>query len=365
MNEKTKNLTAVVLSALIIFAGLILCIFLPRKSYSTSERRELEKFPTLTKQSVIDGTFTSDFEKYASDNFPLRDAFRSLKAYTSYYVFMQKDNNGIYVDDGHIAAIDYPFDESSVDYAASRFEYIYSNFLNSTNRVFFSVIPDKSGLLYKKAGVLGYDSTLIASRLEKKLPFASYIDIIHTLNADDYYKTDSHWKQQSIIDTANVLTRALGVTIPQSYQKHNSSTPFYGVYYGQAAIGSKADSISYLTNSLISSFKVFDHQNNKEIPVYDTARLDGRDPYETFLSGALSLITIENPSAQTKKQLVMFRDSFGSSIAPLIAQGYSKVTLVDIRYISPSYVCTLIDFTNADVLFMYSSSVLNSSDTIK
>ena len=111
------------------------------------------------------------------------------------------------------------------------------------------------------------------------------------------------------------------------------------------------------------------------IPVYNTsvfeeAGNDGkkaavRDPYELFLSGSLSLITIKNPNARTDKRLVMFRDSFGSSIAPLLISGYAQIDLVDIRYIHPDHLGQFIDFEGCDVLFLYSSLVLNHSDTLK
>ena len=61
----------------------------------------------------------------------------------------------------------------------------------------------------------------------------------------------------------------------------------------------------------------------------------------------------------------MFRDSFGSSLAPLLLEGYARVTLVDIRYISPALLDRFISFADQDVLFLYSTSVLNSSETIK
>ena len=91
----------------------------------------------------------------------------------------------------------------------------------------------------------------------------------------------------------------------------------------------------------------------------------GKDPYEMFLSGSLSLITIENPNATTDKELVIFRDSFGSSIAPLLVEGYAKVTLVDIRYVASDLVGRFVDFENQDVLFLYSTLVLNNSVTLK
>ena len=84
-----------------------------------------------------------------------------------------------------------------------------------------------------------------------------------------------------------------------------------------------------------------------------------------FLSGSISLLNIQNPNAKSEKELVIFRDSFGSAIAPLLAEGYAKITLVDIRYLSSALVGNYVDFQNADVLFLYSTSVLNHSETLK
>ena len=84
-----------------------------------------------------------------------------------------------------------------------------------------------------------------------------------------------------------------------------------------------------------------------------------------FLSGPISLVTIENPGARTDKKLVIFRDSFGSSIAPLLTGGYAEITLADIRYIHPDLLEQFVDFEGCDVLFLYSTLVLNHSETIK
>ena len=91
----------------------------------------------------------------------------------------------------------------------------------------------------------------------------------------------------------------------------------------------------------------------------------GRDPYEMFLSGSLSLLTIENPKGEKGKKLIVFRDSFGSSIAPLLISGYEQITLVDIRYIPREHLGRYIDFTGCDVLFLYSTMVLNHSETLR
>ena len=84
-----------------------------------------------------------------------------------------------------------------------------------------------------------------------------------------------------------------------------------------------------------------------------------------FLSGSLPLVTITNPVAETDRELILFRDSFGSSMAPLLVSGYRKITLVDIRYLHPDLLERYIEFDGQDVLFLYSTLVLNHSETLK
>ena len=84
-----------------------------------------------------------------------------------------------------------------------------------------------------------------------------------------------------------------------------------------------------------------------------------------YLSGARSLLTIDNPNGQAGKELIVFRDSFGSSMVPLLIQDYSRVTLIDTRYVSSEMLGQFIDFHGQDVLFLYSSLILNSSSAIK
>ena len=70
---------------------------------------------------------------------------------------------------------------------------------------------------------------------------------------------------------------------------------------------------------------------------------------------------IENPAATTNRELIVFRDSFGSSLVPLLVEGYAKVTLIDIRYVTSAYLGNFVDFHGQDVLFLYSTLLLNDS----
>ena len=99
--------------------------------------------------------------------------------------------------------------------------------------------------------------------------------------------------------------------------------------------------------------------------MYDMEKAAGKDPYEMFLSGTRAVMTIENPQAQTEKELIVFRDSFGSSLIPLLAEGYRKITVLDIRYVQSSQLGQVVAFGNQDVLFLYSTMLLNNSMALR
>lgn len=365
--NKIKSVLTIVLSLGFIAVFAVWGIVESDKSESISERRLLAKFPTFSLETVSDGSFMTGFEKYMLDHFPLRDGFRSLKAYAVKNIFLQKDNNGLYTAEEHIAKLDFSENTDSAEYAAKRFSAVCEKYFSQTNaNIYLSLIPDKNYFLARQNGYPDLDYEKLKQTLKNNFDRAEYIDIFATLSEDDYYFTDSHWRQERLADTANTLAQGMGTSIPDDYVKNDADVPFYGVYYGQAALEHESERLFYLTNDAIDEMTAYDHETDKTIPIYDLDAAKGRDPYEMFLGGAKSVITLENPNADTERELVIFRDSFGSSIAPLLAQGYSKVTLVDIRYISVANVGRVVNFApNSDVLFLYSTSVINNSETIK
>ena len=194
----------------------------------------------------------------------------------------------------------------------------------------------------------------------------SPIRLTDSLSIQDYYRTDTHWRQETLGETAAAIAAAMGASLPTEYETVDVSSAFRGVYAGQYALPVEPDALRYLTNGTIAALRVYDYETGAEIPVYDLTLAAGRDGYEMFLGGTKALLTIENPNAETDRELVIFRDSFGSSIAPLLAQGYAKVTVVDIRYMAPALAGRFVDLSQAnDVLFLYSTGVLNHSETIQ
>ena len=62
-----------------------------------------------------------------------------------------------------------------------------------------------------------------------------------------------------------------------------------------------------------------------------------KNSYDIFLSGATPILFIENQNNKDNKNLIIFRDSFASSLVPLLIEDYSKITLIDLRYVNSRY----------------------------
>lgn len=369
MNNKLKSIIMAIVFSVFTLGVSVICIATPTKTHSLSERRELATFPETSKEAIFSGEFSSQFESYTTDQFPARDTLRALKSFVAYNVFNKLDNNGLFFADGHISKIDSAENEVMLDHAKERFMNIYNKYLKGKN-VYFSIVPDKNFVLAKENGYPSLDYYGFAKRMAQKVDFMEYIDIYDLLSPDDYYTTDTHWRQEKITDIADRLANSMGTNLTHNYTENKLDKAFYGVYAGQFAKKVKPDTIKYLTNDAINNAVVsyIDGMSPQAVvgDMYNMKKAAGHDPYEMFLSGTMPIISLENPMSDAEKELILFRDSFGSSIAPLMLSGYKKITVIDVRYIKSDYLGHFVDFDkDADVLFLYSSTLLNNSLAIQ
>ena len=367
MNKKIR--TVGVAAIVTIWAALVaFSWFGPKQEISEAERRPLAQMPEIKAETLLNGKFMSEFEDFTLDQFPLRDTFRQVKSLFHYYILGQKDNNDIYIADGFAVKQEYPYNPESVDHALGRFHYLYEKYLkDSGSKITMTIVPDKGYYLGENSGHLTMDYEAMFEAFEAGMPWAQFVDITDTLDAQDYYRTDTHWRQENLLDAAGKLCEALGVTAPKAedFTPVALERPFYGVYYGQAALPMEPETMYVMESQLLKDCTVKDWESGQYNAVYDMSRLDSKDLYDVFLSGPRSLLTIENPNASTDRELIVFRDSFGSSIVPLLTQDYARVTLVDIRYIQIDMLGRFLEFDGQDILFLYSTLVLNNSSTIK
>ena len=347
---------------IIIFIGYIsffsiLSFLIPDKIISASERRKLKEFPEVEFSS----SWIEKVEGYLLDHFFLREEFRSIKANYNYKVLNKFDNNDIYLKDNYIFKSNYPTNIDSIDYFNNNIKNI-SSFLSENNNVYMMVIPDKNYYL-DSDDFLHIDYDYIYDKTSK-FNF-NYIDIRDILELEDYYETDTHWKQEKLNKVVKKMCKEMNFLYQDITYDESVLTTFYGVYYGESAVKRGSEKLIYLTNSLFDDVEVNYFENENINTVYNQDKLFGLDPYDVYLDGASSYIEINNKNASSDRELVIFRDSFGSSLTPLFINYYKKITLIDNRYINSDNFNKLIEFDDQDVLFMYSTLLINDSYSLK
>jgi len=355
---KNKILSILFVSFIVLF--FFLNIFIKDENISKTERRNLKQFPKITISNILNGKSMEDFDEYTTDQFILRDTFRNIKAKVNYNIFNKLDNNKLYVVDDHIFKSEYPTNMKSINNFIDKINYI-KNYLSKNNNSYIAIIPDKNYYLESDKYLnIDYDYLY-----EKILEIDSnYIELRDILELNDYYRTDTHWRQENLCKVVNRLGEYLDFNTVCNYNK-KTYNDFYGVYLGQSALNLKPDKLIYLINDSILNSEVYYLENDKYNKVYIEENLNNLDSYDIFLDGSSSYIEITNKNSNNNRELILFRDSFGSSLAPLLIEFYSKITLIDIRYISSNEYLKLINFNNQDVMFLYSTLIVNNSSTLK
>ena len=278
----------------------------------------------------------------------------------------ETEKTAVYVYRGYGAATDAPWDGKSRDFAVHRFRHLLEKYFPEGHSVYLAVVPDKAEFTVPPEGYVPAGAQETSAYLTERLD-AEAVDIAPRRTLEDYYRTVPHWRQEQLRPVAETLLRAMGAAAPETADETLCALEgeFRGSYWGKTEESLQPDVLSYLTSPGLEGCTVYNYETDSTGGVYDYAAAQDA-PYDLFLSGSRSLLRIENPAVDRERVLVVFRDSFGSSLIPLLAEGYGTVYAVDIRYIASDALQRVVSFPQgADVLFLYSTTVLHNSITLK
>ena len=258
MKRKASIATAAVFLA-VLFGFSLLHLALPDREISRSERRRLAQLPPLS------SGFSDKLEEYMLDQFPLREQLRTVNSLVRLYGLGQADIHGIYLQGGGAFRMDGPLQEKQVRHAAAVFSAVQETYFPSLPS-HYVIVPDKNAKAETSRPRL--DTEALRGIVRDALPGMTEIDIWDLLSADDYYKTDPHWRQERLLPVAAAICEALGADAPGTFTEKTLS-PFYGAYYGQAALPMAPDTLTYLESADTKAAKVTG-------PELDGAQPDGR-----------------------------------------------------------------------------------------
>ena len=363
MSKKYTTFITVLFCLFIFGFGLALLI-LPDREFSEQENRYLTQFEAPTLDSVFgeNGQFMVDFEKYVNDQFPLRDQWIQLKAWSERLSGKQENNKVYFGGEGQQTLFAQYTKPSDLE---QRVEYVNQLGANVDVPVYFALIPDKSYVWADRlpAGApLVDDGSTIRDAQGLVSEDVTFIDLTDALQGDDvFYRTDHHWTTMGACQGYWALMSAMNgsCTILESEPTLVSDT-FYGTTWSSSGAGwVRPDEMYTLVpeGGLTGNTTVTRYPSGQpeEGTFYDLSKLEVKDKYSMFLGGNQGLCVIKNPDAQGGKLLVI-RDSYADSLAPFLSLDYQEVHLFDLRYNLMSLKQYVADNDIDQVLVLYSNS---------
>lgn len=362
--KMTPHKLMIVLFALTLCGTSLMTLFTPKKEKSENENRMLAEMPTLVNGKKLEtaknpsdvwnsvkwkylndrtgNAFKDDFETYLCDHLAGRELW--VKASNGIQKLTGKQEiNGVYTVGDSLVQAFKGYDEEIVNKSiaamntfAARFpdKQTYLMLAPTAQELCFNKMPPYAGLASEKAFI---------EDCYKKTENIATIDCRSFLagNADDYlyYRTDHHWTSLGAFLAYQSAAKTMGYAAYGygSFNIETASSDFRGTLYSKTLDDSiTPDSIEYYMMSKNEPKIKLTSVNGGEKSEYDSLYvrdfLEVKDKYSSFTGSNSPLVEIET-DVDNGKSLLVIKDSYAHSLVPFLSKHYSKITMVDMRYI--------------------------------
>ena len=177
-----------------------------------------------------------------------------------------------------------------------------------------------------------------------------------------YYKTDHHLTSAGAYEMYKLFAESKGLSVSTEYDVEIAEG-FYGTAYSKGGFWlSEPDNIELWHNKNLK-VKVEIIEPGKETvtsnSVFFKNQLENADKYPVFLDGNHSLVKLTNPDAKGGKLLIV-KDSFAHCFTGFLAEKYSEIYMVDMRYYRTPLTDLVTENDIPEVLYLYGTDNLGT-----
>lgn len=373
MKKVYKCLPAIVF-ILFIAVMLILFLALPKKEYSSSEKRYLEKAPAFSAEKLFSGEFERSFEDYIEDHTAGRDFWVGLSSYYNYALGNDGSKGVYHGKDGYL--INDPEDMTNLSRNVGFIEEFASHMKEWQNVPTTVLVAPSTGYVCEdKLPTFHKDYHDEEAFAEMKDTFknADFVDVrtdlldAYNSGSQVFYRTDHHWTTCGAYTAYQALAESLGYTAnPESAYEKTAYDGFYGTTYSTSGYWlTEPDGIEVWDNpSNDIDVTIIDGDTIEQKDMYFYSHLEEDDKYPVFLDGNHPYTVIKNANASSDEKLLVIKDSFAHSLVPFLADHFAEIIMVDMRYYSMP-MQPIIEHEGIDrVLFLYSIDNLATDNDI-
>lgn len=363
-NRNIHNLLLTVLMILILFLFFLINLVVRDKTFSDAENRNLSQKPTLSVATLTDGSYFSDLDDYATDQFFGRDVWMSGKLQIE-KLMGRKEASGVFIGSDHylLSAPEEPNQE-----ALSRTIAAVNSFAAGNEEIAMRMmlVPDSAMILSdklpKNAPVRDQlqDIADIQAQLSGSIQFLDAASALAE-HSDEYiyYKTDHHWTSLGAYYAFEACSGQMGIANPAgAYDIYTVTDSFEGTLSSKAGSHSTKDTIQVYTAKNQDNYYVsYPDGSEKVCSIYVSSALENKDKYTVFFGGNHSKVEISTV-ADNERVLLLFKDSYANSFVQFLLPYYEKIIMIDPRYYYDDFNAVLSTENITDVLFLYSADTL-------
>ncbi|WP_301897138.1 DHHW family protein [uncultured Holdemanella sp.] len=358
--KRIKRMLALLMPLFILLA-LVINIIVPDKDISFVENRSLQKFPEINKTSFVDGSFENKMSNWFGDQFVGRNGLIHLR-YGVLKLMGQKKINDIYlcgkqlIEDTklpnktqlsrNLNAIN-AFTEKHSDVDTSFMLIPNAVYVQNKRLPYFSDENDQGKIMDSIYNTLDSSVYSFDARKTLKKHSEEYL----------YYKSDHHWTSLGAFYTYQAWQKQQGnddVSL-KDYDQYVVSNNFRGTLAnGSGSFGIK-DDITIFVNKNLSDYYVQEPKQKNKGSIYDSSFLKTKDQYSVFLGGNKDIQRIELNN-NSKRHLLLFKDSYANSFVQFIMNDYCSITIVDPRYYRDDIEKVMQEDLITDVMYLYNTN---------
>lgn len=397
MNFKmTPQKLMIALFTIVVLAVPVTTIILPKQTRSENENRTLATFPKIVNEVKLDkaetfadyigavrwdyiaerkkASYMDDIETYFSDHVAGRESW-VIASNTMDKLSGKQEINGVFTADDQMILTFKKYDKKTVDNSLEALDDFAA--LMGDTPVYMMLAPTaqemNSGAMPSYGGYLSEKSFI--DSCYKELDNISTIDCLSYLSGHKdeyiYYRTDHHWTSLGAYYAYCAAAKSLGYSAYglSSFNIETASSSFRGTLYSKTLDnGVTPDSIDYYHLASGEPAVKMLANDGSEITEYDSlyvrSFLDEKDKYSSFTGSNMPLVEIET-DIDNGKSLLLIKDSYAHSLVPFLSKHYSKITMVDLRYINVG-LDMIIDLDDySQVLVMYNAQTFAEDTNLK
>ncbi len=357
--RKKNDIVTVALFLAVLFLVPLYWLLFPRRTFSETERRYLAEPPGLTAAAFRDWTFDDAVETYLADQLPARDALVGFNAYTVLLSGRQVSED-VWMDrEGHL--VEAPMD-AAPDQIRKRLNRIAALGEKTGLPVYVMAVPSagyvRRDRLPRALGRLYRDGDFL--QIISDAPGVVPVSLEGTFLQEGqswYYRTDHHWTGEGAYAAYRLFMAAAGhEALPYEAFAHRTAPGYVGSTRSRSALWLAKPDVLTIDEPLNTPVTVtFSDREGPFDSLFFFDHLKEYDWYPLFLDGNHPVTVAENRNAAADAPtLLLVKDSFGNTLAPLLIASYKKVVLVDPRYYRGSVADLCREHRADEILFCYS-----------